>query len=150
MLYLASHGKAYTELEDPDRRLTDEGIRETRRVALRLREAGVVVDEVIYGNSLRARQTAEIFAEYLSPKIMREADGLGPNDAPSIWAAMLRGTSKPTMVVGHAPFLARLATILVVGRPDPPIVSLKCSSVLKLEKDQGGWRIAWLLTPRLL
>lgn len=150
MLYLASYGRAYTELEDPDRRLTDEGIRETRRVALRLREVGVVVDEIIHGSSLRARQTAEIFAEYLSPRIMREADGLGPSDPPLIWAAMLRGVSRATMVVGHMPFLTRLASALVIGRPSPPIVSLRCSSVLKLEKCGNGWRIAWLLTPQLL
>lgn len=150
MLYLVQHGKAYPESADPERRLTPEGVEETRRVGRLLRRAGVRVVEIVHSGKARARQTAEILAEYLSPSAVREAEGLSPNDDPGTWAAHLQTARDPLMIVGHLPHLARLATLLLTGKAEPPIVSFKYSGVLGLDRvegEGGGWRIAFFITP---
>jgi len=64
-LYLAQHGKSFSEAEDPERRLTPEGVAETERGAGLLAAVGVKVAEVLHSGKARARQTAEIFSRRL-------------------------------------------------------------------------------------
>jgi len=77
MIFLVQHGKAYTEAEDPERRLTPKGIAETEKVARHLAAAGVRPAEIIHSGKTRARQTAEILARHLGAPV-REGEGLGP------------------------------------------------------------------------
>ena len=147
---MVQHGKAFTEDVDPERRLTPEGVEETRRVAAALAAAGVRVDEIVHSGKARARQTAEIFAEYLKPsRGVKEVDGLAPNDDPAIWASRLAKISHDIMLVGHLPHLARLASLLLVGDPGKPIIRFRYSAAVALIRDEQGWGVAWVLTPEL-
>ena len=151
LVLLVQHGKAYPEEVDPERRLTPEGVEETRRVAAALAAAGVAVDEVVHSGRTRARQTAEIMAEYLRPRLgVREADGLGPNDDPSIWASRLGSIDHSIMLVGHLPHLARLASLLLTGDAGKQVVKFRYSGVVALVRDEQGWGVAWYVTPDLI
>jgi phosphohistidine phosphatase len=68
-LYLVQHGKSLPKDQDPDQGLSEEGIAETRRMANLAKDHGVVVSQIRHSVKTRARQTAEIFAKALNPKI---------------------------------------------------------------------------------
>ena len=55
------------------------------------------------------------------------------------------------VLVGHLPFMDRLAARLVVGREDVTLVAFHTSSCMCLERqDDGGWSVVWMLSPELL
>jgi phosphohistidine phosphatase len=149
VILLAQHGKAYSEAEDPERRLTPEGAAETERVARFLARAGVRVREIVHSGRARARQTAEIFARHLGCGA-REGTGLGPSDDPGIWASRLSGLDD-VMLVGHLPHLSRLASLLLLGDPSREIIKFRYSGVAALVRGaEGGWALAWYATPDLI
>ncbi len=145
-LYLAQHGKSFSEAENPERRLTPEGVAETERVAGLLAAVGVKVAEVLHSGKARARQTAEIFSRRLGAPV-REVDGLAPNDDPRIWASRAEALAADVMLVGHLPHLSRLASLLLVGDPQREVVKFRYSGVARLERGEAGWRLAWYVTP---
>ena len=148
---MVQHGKAYPEEVDPERRLTPEGVEETRRVAAALAAAGVSVDEVVHSGRARAIQTAEIMAEYLRPRLgVKGSDGLGPSDDPSIWALRLSSIDHNVMLVGHLPHLARLASLLLIGDANRLVVRFRYSGVVALVRDMQGWGVTWYVTPDVL
>jgi len=147
VIYLVQHGKAFDERVDPERSLTPEGVEESRRMATYLAKVGVKVSVVYHSGKKRAKQTAEIFAEALGARA-EEKDGLNPNDDPAIWAERL-STLDDVMIVGHLPHLSRLASLLVVGNPEVPVVEFRYSGVVALTRTPK-WVIKWLLTPDIL
>jgi len=147
MIFLVQHGKAYTEAEDPERRLTPDGVAETEKVARLLAAAGVKPREIIHSGKTRARQTAEIFARHLGSPL-RQVEGLNPNDDPTPWAQRLADMDN-IMVVGHLPHLSRLTALLLTGNPAREVVKFRYSAVLALAKEQERWIIAWYITPEL-
>jgi phosphohistidine phosphatase len=51
------------------------------------------------------------------------------------------------MLVGHLPFLARLAGLLLSGDADNPIVRFRTGGIVCLTRDEDRWQVAWILTP---
>jgi phosphohistidine phosphatase len=145
MILLVQHGKAYTETEDPERRLTPEGVAETEKTAKLLATIGIKPREIIHSGKTRARQTAEIFARHLGVPL-RQEEGLNPNDDPAPWAQKL-ATIDDIMIVGHLPHLSRLTALLLTGNPEREVVKFRYSAILALVKEQDKWAIAWYITP---
>ncbi len=55
-----------------------------------------------------------------------------------------------TVVVGHLPFLERLAALLLAGREDPPVLAFQRGGMACLERrgaPHGGWCILWTAFP---
>jgi len=54
------------------------------------------------------------------------------------------------MLVGHLPFMERLASFLITGSADKPVIRFQNSGIVCLEKetDAGHWTIRWTLFPR--
>ncbi|WP_069808097.1 phosphohistidine phosphatase SixA [Vulcanisaeta thermophila] len=146
-LYLVQHGKSFSEEQDPERRLTPEGVDETERVARYLASLGVRVYEIIHSGKTRARQTAEILARYLGASRVYASDGLNPNDDPGVWVGRVKSLTSDLMIVGHLPHLSRLVSLLLVGNPEVKVVEFRYSGVLKLVGSGGSWSIAWYITP---
>jgi phosphohistidine phosphatase len=71
-----------------------------------------------------------------------EADGLAPNDNPSIWGARLAAATSDVMLVGHLPHLERLAGLLVNGDAAQPVVGFPAGGLVVVERQEGGWRVA--------
>ncbi len=150
-VYLSQHGKAESEEEDPRRPLSAEGREETERVARAAATAGMRVDAVWHSTKLRARQTAEIFAEALKPvNGIHEQDWLGPLDDPRTAVEAARERGEPVLMVGHLPHLSRLPSLLLTGDPERRVVDVRFSGIIALAEREEGWTLSWYLRPELL
>ena len=145
-IYLVQHGVAVDEAEDPARPLSAVGIAEVERVAARLAAQGVTVTEVCHSGKLRARQTAERFAEKLGARAVREIPGLAPKDDPRELQPRL---ADGVMYVGHLPHLRHLAALLLTGDPANDPVALRNGGVVCLDEAEGRARLRWYLPPEL-
>lgn len=152
-IYLMQHGVAASEQEDPARPLTAAGRDAVERVAARARTLGVRVDRCTHSGKLRAHQTAQILAAALGAGV-EERSGLGPSDPPEPIVEWLRAEAV-TMpegaiaVVGHLPFLDRLASLVVAGNKDAHVVLFQNAGLVKLvpKVDADGFSVAWVLLP---
>ena len=150
-LYLVQHGKSLPKDVDPDQGLSEEGIAETKRIADVARGYRVKVSLIRQSGKKRARQTAEILAEALSPANgVAEVSGLKPMDDVAVCAATLDAAAD-IMLVGHLPFMERMASYLVTGTMEKPIFRFQNSGIVCLEIDpqSGSWIIAWTLMPNI-
>ncbi len=148
-VYLIQHGKSLPKEVDPERKLSDEGIAETARIAKFLKSAGVKIDRIIHSDKLRAKMTAEIIAKELGISNISEEPGLAPLDDPTPWANKLNEVEDNVMIVGHLPHLSKLTSMLL--NIPTEVVSFRYSGVLCLEKlESGVWRIKWYVTPDII
>jgi phosphohistidine phosphatase len=51
------------------------------------------------------------------------------------------------MLVGHLPYLARLAGLLLTGDPDRQLIGFQQGGLVALEPTDTGWVVALLLPP---
>lgn len=149
-LYLVQHGEAKAAAEDPERPLTRRGAEATEAMAAWAARTGLRVAEIRHSGKRRAAETAEIFAAHLKPSRGAVAvAGLKPKDDVRAVADELGSLADPVMLIGHLPFLARLAGLLVAGDPEATVVRFRNSGVICLVRDEGRWAVDWLVTPHL-
>jgi phosphohistidine phosphatase len=116
LLYLVQHGEAKKEEDDPQRGLTDKGSRDVARTAISAQARGVKVSIIHHSGKTRALQTAQILADHLKPgKGPSPTDALAPMDDPDVWAGRIAGMNEDVMLVGHLPYMAKLAGLLLCG-----------------------------------
>lgn len=151
-IYLTQHGLALPKDVDADRPLTDEGREDVQRLAGLLGKTGVRVGQVLHSGKTRAEQTAAILADAVMTSGTPQARaGLGPKDPLEKITAEIAAWSDDTLIVGHQPYLGRLASFLLASDPDRPLVALQPGTIACLEKDEDGhWRLAWMIRPELL
>jgi phosphohistidine phosphatase len=151
-LYLVQHGKAMPKEQDPQRPLTDEGRREAARVAHFIAPLGLKVDELCHSGKARAEQTAEIYAEAMTICNGPTARmGLAPNDNVAPLRDELAVAPEDVMIVGHMPFVAKLATLLLTGYESPPVIAFKNAGIVCLGRtDDSRWQVQWVVTPEVL
>ena len=151
-VYLVQHGASKSEEEDPQRRLTEKAIGEVENVAQFLRPLKLGVDAVWHSGKARAQQTGELLAGAVGARdriVQRE--GLGPKDQVTTTREALEQTGGDVMIVGHLPFLSKLVALLVTGSEENEIVEFRFGSVVCIERrDDGKWKVAWMITPALL
>ena len=151
-LYLVQHAKAASKEVDPDRSLTGEGQRDIQKVAEFVRPLNLQVDSLWHSGKKRAEQTAEVLAESIKAnKNMTERDGLAPNDDVTALANELAAATEDIAIVGHLPFLAKLASLLLTGSESANTVAFKNAGIVCLTRsDENQWQIDWMVTPELL
>ena len=150
-LYLVQHGKSLSKDIDPDQGLSPEGIAETKHIAEVAANYRIKVSHIKHSVKTRAHKTAEIFASALNPAggIM-EVAGLKPMDDVTTFAARI-DPDENTMLVGHLPFMERMASYLVTGSIDKPVFKFQNSGIVCLNKnpDNESWVIVWTLMPKI-
>jgi phosphohistidine phosphatase len=150
-VYLVQHGEAVPESQDPERPLADRGRAEVDSVARHVANAGTKVSQIRHSGKLRARQTAEVFAQHLAPPGgMAEQKGLGPNDDPEKALRQVSEAEEPLMIVGHLPHLSRLASLLLLGDPEKAAVAFRMGGVVCLGRTDRGWSLKWALVPEIV
>lgn len=151
-LYLVQHGEALAKEVDPDRPLSGRGRDDVGRIAGFLGAAGVGAGRVLHSGKTRARETAEALAGALGAGGGAAArDGLGPTDDVEPVAAEAAGWRDDVALVGHLPFMARLAGRLVAGDAEAAVAAFTPGSVVALERDDdGAWSVAWMIRPELV
>jgi len=149
-VYLVQHGLAKEASDDTARPLSEQGLHDVTRTAgfLSLFERPQPV-KIVHGGKLRARQTAEIFAEAWGSMTVEQVADLLPADDPSVWAALLATMQHDILLVGHLPHLQRLAGLLLCNNPQREVVHFRHAGVVCLELRESGWSLLWQINPTL-
>jgi len=150
-LYLVQHGEAKSETEDPERPLTNKGRKQVESSARYTAALGIEIVQILHSGRLRAEQTAEIFAQFLSPpQGIREEKGLAPLDDPHPTNQLIQQAEEPLMIVGHLPHLSRLTSLLILGVSEKEVIRFTMGGVVCLNREDNNWQIKWALTPEIL
>ena len=145
---LLRHGIAWDRADpacpaDPERPLTDDGQKKTRKVARGLARVGVRPVRVLTSPYVRARQTATIATEELGVAAERivVTDALLPEAAPyAIFHALhaFAHVDAEILCVGHAPHLDRALALSITALLE----------VDDLPRPHG--ELVWLMPPKVL
>jgi phosphohistidine phosphatase len=152
-LYLVQHGDAEAREVDPARHLSMQGRDDVARVSAFARSAKVQVYQIRHSLKDRAAETAAILAEHLEPEGgVAALPGLAPRDDVRLVAELLNRETRPLMLVGHLPFMDRLAGLLVSDDPSRRVVRFQTGGIVCLERDpkQWTWSVQWAVTPALI
>ena len=151
-LYLVRHAKAVSKQQEPQRPLSEEGRKDIGKIAVFIKPLNLCVDYLWHSGKKRAEQTAELLAEVVNiNKGKTERDGLSPNDDVTVLKNELISIQKDTMIVGHLPFLDKLASLLLGGCESANTVAFKQGGIICLTRsDDNQWQIDWMVTPELL
>ena len=154
-IYLIQHAESVSEKEDPARPLSDEGKDTMEKVGALAARLGIKPDLIFHSGKLRAGQTAEILARHLgrSDKV-HEKQGLGPLDPVAPVAEWLKEAARSLSglaIVGHLPFLDKLASLLVVKDENLGVVSFQNGAITKLvpKADGATYALQWLIIKEL-
>jgi phosphohistidine phosphatase len=158
-IYLLRHGiaeepedAAHAGRRDPERRLTAEGLVKTRKVAASFRRRVSGISVIIHSPYVRARETAEIFAQEFPDAELVISSLLVPMGRVRDALDLLRNFPEEAkvMLVGHEPHLSCLASLLISGHENP-IVEFRKAGIARIEWDREnhGCLIA-LLPPKFL
>jgi phosphohistidine phosphatase len=149
-LYLVQHGEARSEVEDPERCLTVRGEEETRKISGAAKRLGIRSLKIHHSGKKRAEQTAGIIAAALDLPVQM-GQGLNPNDDIRPWVERISAEAKDLMIVGHLPFLEKLASFLICGDEGGRTVLFRYSAIVCLErKESGRWAVDWVLKPDMV
>jgi len=151
-LYLVQHAKAASKEIDPARSLTEEGLRDIQKVAAFIKPLNLSVDYLWHSGKKRAQQTAGFLAEVVM--IIKEhtaRDGLAPNDDIKAIEDEIKSVKQDIMIVGHLPFLTKLASLLLTGRDSSGTVAFRNAGIVCLNYiDVNQWNIDWIIIPEIL
>lgn len=150
-IYLARHGDAVSKRQDPERPLSEKGREQMSHVADVLEQIGARVERMLHSGKPRARQTAEILAQSVMREVeLESADDMNPSDPVQPWVDRISEFKQDTMLVGHLPFLGKLASRLVKGSEDDGVVAFPAGAVVCLEQsEEGTWYVVAMVPPTL-
>ena len=153
-LYLMQHGEAVPDAENPERPLTPRGREDVARLAAFLADAKVEIARLVHSGKRRAADSAALLAAALGPPVALELrpKGLLPGDSPVPLAEAILDWREDTLIVGHQPFLGRLASRLLLAKEQPAVFEFTPGTIACLARRPvtGAWFLVWLLTPDLL
>jgi phosphohistidine phosphatase len=110
------------------------------------------VDYLWHSGKRRAQQSAEVLAKVVTVnKATAARQGLNPNDDVKTLKDELASAQQDTMIVGHLPFLGKLASLLLAGSESANTVAFKQGGIVCLTRsEENQWQIDWMVTPQLL
>lgn len=147
-LYLVQHGQAEQDSSFSGRPLSEVGKNTTEHAAAWAARIGLGVDEIWHSGKYRAKQTAEIFAKKLQPiEGVTAHEGMEPNDDVVEFAKLFDNLDRSLMLVGHLPYLARLAGLLLSGDPEKNQIRFFNSGIVGLERQDDRWMIFCVIPP---
>ena len=150
-LYLVQHAKAASKEVDPQRALTEEGIREIQKIADFIKSLNLSVDYLWHSRKKRAQQTAEFLAEVITINIEHTShDGLAPNDDVKVVQNQIMSMKQDVMIVGHLPFLSKLTSLLLTGGETSETVAFRNAGIVCLDYTDNQWQVDWIIIPQIL
>jgi phosphohistidine phosphatase len=157
-LYILRHGIAVEAglgriTRDADRPLTPEGRSKLQGIVKAMEALELEFDLILSSPYARALETAEIVAKGLRAANRLELDKtLEPEGSfRDLIESLKARRGKSVLLVGHEPFLSRLISFLVSGRPNLSIRMKKgglCKLTIETLKYGRCAALEWLLTPR--
>lgn len=150
-VYLVRHGEATSKAVDPRRPLTAQGRRDVEKMGAFVKTLGLQVGEIRHSGKTRAAQTAKILGAALAPSgRVVEGEDLGPDDAVKPLQRELAKRDEDLMVVGHLPFLARLASELVGAVSGQAVIFPPAGMACLERQEDGRWSVCWVMGPDVL
>jgi len=151
-LYLVQHAKAASKEIDPERSLTQEGLNDINKIAAFIEPLELAIENLWHSGKKRAQQTTEILVGAINVKNeISVQDGLSPNDDVNVIKERIISAGQDLMIVGHLPFLSKLASLLLTGSESFGIVAFKQGGIVCLKcEDQNQWQIDWMITPDII
>lgn len=150
-LYLVRHGETASKEVNPSRPLTDKGRNDVEKMAAFIKNLNLDIPCIRHSTKARAAQTAEILASVLTPKegVIR-GEGLAPNDPIEPLQNELQDMEDSLMIVGHLPFLAKLASSLLIGSFQE-LIAFQQGGIICLGRGKDKtWQIEWMIIPDLI
>jgi phosphohistidine phosphatase len=160
-IYIVRHGEAIDHHDpsvtsDAMRPLTERGHHDVETMGRLLARLGVQPDLILSSPLVRARQTAEIFAETLTPDSQPQiSDELGPGGSPAglLHDIIRRRGVQCALVAGHMPGVGRLAGYLAFGDP-LNVIPFRTGAICRIDVDDdapgpGGGDLRWCIPPRI-
>lgn len=149
-VYLVQHAEAMSEEQHPDRPLNDLGREHAAWVADVAVKLGVEVEQIRHSGKTRAEETAQIIGDTLAPaEGVVAVSGLSPLDDVEPVAEEIDQAAQPLMLVGHLPFMERLAGYMLAGDAREPVIDFTNAGIVCLEKKDSRWQATWILTPAI-
>lgn len=151
VVVLARHGQAVSTEEDPARPLSVLGRRQAERMGSWLADMGLPLDEVRHSGKARAEQTAAVLAKRVGvhPSRVVAVAGMAPRDEVAGAVSELEADGQSMLLVGHLPFLARLASQLLTGDAERLHLRFSAAGVAVLARAGNGWELVALSGPDL-
>jgi len=148
-LYLIQHGEATPEDVNPSRPLTPKGSEEVTKIASFLAQMDLGPVSIRHSKKLRARQTAEIISAALGPGYpVQQSENLSPSDPVRNLIEEIKRMTADLMIVGHLPFLGKLASTLLTGSESTNPVAFRQGGVVCLQrKEDQTWQVVWMVIP---
>ena len=152
-LVIIRHGEAGKATSDELRELTDKGRAEAGRLAKAMGRTDFKGAEIWHSGFVRAEQTAQILAAELRLEYaMSVHPMLEPMGDPLAVMEGLVGRTKDLILVGHMPFMGKMASQLL-GREGQPSLDFATGSAACFRPpviEGAGWRLMWHMDPDLL
>lgn len=147
IVYLVRHGEA-----DVNKNLSPDGRIEVEIIARFLKPLKIRVEAILHSGKARARETAEILSSTVeSNKGVVENDGLKPNDPVKEIALNIHRFKGDIMIVGHLPFLNKLASYLLTGNAETVSFEFPNAGIICLKTQENGrWTVKWVIPPEIL
>lgn len=150
-LYLVQHADAVSKEQHPERPLSKKGLADAIKMAAFLFDANVIVDEVLHSGKMRAEETANVLSKTVwFGKAVIEMKGLGPDDSTDHLLHAAQTAGENLMVVGHMPYMARMAARCLTGDEGGIDIAFEPGTVVCLERTEGGWALNWMQRPSML
>jgi len=149
-LYLVRHGSANPADIEPQKGLSDIGKKEIATLTALVRHLNIEVANIYHSGKARAQQTAEIMnVGVSSARGFAQKSGLAPNDPVKDIAAEIVSAGQNVMLVGHLPFIAKLASYLLSGSDDKAALEFKTGGMAHLEYRDNNWVLKWHINPEI-
>jgi len=148
-LYLMRHGEALSPQVDPERGLTEKGKERIVLVAEHLLNKGVTFEHIFHSKKKRARETAEIMQNIISPGTpLNLHSHIKPEDDPNIISAEISTWHEDTLITSHLPFVPNLMTLLTDRDAYLSPITFETGTFVCLEKVSSfEWAYRWSTCP---
>jgi len=149
-LYLVRHGEAAVSDDGGEPTLSEWGKFEVEKTGFKISDRDDHPDIIFHSGKLRAQQTAEIIQAKIDAIVpIKMMEGLKPNDSVAEIAGWANEIKNDIMLVGHLPFMDKLATLLLKDSAKKQSISFGTACVACLERsDSGDWTLLWLFNPQ--
>ncbi|MDD4890161.1 MAG: phosphohistidine phosphatase SixA [Phycisphaerae bacterium] len=156
-LFLIRHGKAGSRSEyarDAERPLTEEGAHEAALCGRGLAKIAAI-DVMFTSPLIRARQTAELFAQGFTPQpTISVIDELAPVNSPARLLKIVNAAGAESVaLVGHEPDMSSLTSWLLTGQGIVAVEFKKamvCRIDFEGEAAAGEGTLAWLIPAKVM
>jgi phosphohistidine phosphatase len=150
-IYLVRHGQANPANIDPEKGLSETGKQEIARLAESIRHLEINVHQIWHSGKARARQTAEILSAVVkADEGLMARDGLKPNDPAEATALEINAYCCDLMIVGHLPFMAKLASLLFAGDQDRCAFVFHPGTIACFDFKNDIWTLEFLIYPDII